>query len=114
MHRRPRWHWFVILLALGLSVGYSAHPADKENKEEPGLPQRPLTREDCDKLARLTPEQLRRQLGPPLHVNRQILSHRYLEQWLYEQPYLVRVEVDYVRGRKAYLLSVQPLMPPKP
>jgi len=77
------------------------------------LPQRPLTRDECQPLERLSLDQLRDRLGPPPRVSRQILYHRYLEQWTYEQPWRIRVEIDFPRGRQPQLLSVQPLGFPK-
>jgi hypothetical protein len=77
-------------------------------------PDRPLTPERCHQLSRWTPEEVRKLLGPPRHISRQLLYHRYLEQWLYEQPYQVRVEVDFTRGKQPHLQSVQPLPAPGP
>jgi hypothetical protein len=102
---------FFIVAVSSLSPWLCKAEADKE---EPRLPQRPLNPDDCDKLAVLPLEQLRAKLGPPRLINRQILYQRYLEQWLYDHPYLVRVEIDCVRGRKPHLLTVQPWQPGKP
>jgi hypothetical protein len=81
--------------------------------EPPPLPSKPLTKDDCDRLAQLSPEQLQQRLGcKPAHVCRQILFRHYQEQWIYEQPYQVRVEVDYPprgQGRKPQVLTIQPL-----
>jgi len=98
----------VVVAVLSLSRCLS------KEKEETRLPQRPLNADDCDKLAVLPLDQLRAKLGPPRLINRQILYQRYLEQWLYDHPYLVRVEIDYVRGRKPHLLTVHPWQPGKP
>jgi hypothetical protein len=53
----------------------------------------------------MTPAEVRQTLGPPNHVARQILYHRYLEQWIYNAPRSMRVEFDCPRGRPASLLS---------
>jgi hypothetical protein len=56
---------------------------------------------------RSSPEQVRQLLGPPTRTARQILYHRAREQWLYEAPFHVRLEFEYVRGQEPHLLSVQ-------
>lgn len=99
----------AVLLSLPLSDS-----AQEDKKQDTRWPPTALRREDCDNLARMSPDQIRTQLGPSRHINRQILYHRYVEQWIYEEPYFVRVEVDYVRGKKPHLLNVQPLRPAKP
>ncbi len=94
--------WLVVLALV--------QPAD------PGpapLPRKPLTVAECQPLQRLTLDQVRDRLGPPHHVSRQILRHRYLEQWTYEHPWRIRVEFDY-RGPQPQLLTVQPLDLPRP
>lgn len=52
---------------------------------------------------------VRRTLGPPKRVARQIFHHRYREQWLYEQPARLRVHFDCVRGQPARVVRIQPL-----
>jgi hypothetical protein len=50
-------------------------------------------------------EQVRAQLGgPPRRIARQILYHRYLEQWIYDTPPL-RLEFDCPRGQRPRLSS---------
>ncbi len=60
-------------------------------------------------LARLergmTPEQVRRFMGAPKQMARQILYHRYREQWIYDAPFLIRLTFDCPRGKKPQLLS---------
>ena len=69
-------------------------------------------------LNRLRPgmsqEEVRRLLGPPKQVARQILYRRYLEQWVYEGAGAVRIEFDCVRGKEPQILTVHPLTPPRP
>ena len=65
-----------------------------------------------DKLQRgLSLDQVRATLGPPQGVARQVLFHRYLEQWVYGPPYDFRLEFDCLRGQKAQLLTVHSLRP---
>ncbi len=52
----------------------------------------------------MTSEQVRKRLGAPKHIARQILYHRYLEQWIYEAPRAVRLTFDCPRGQKPQLL----------
>jgi hypothetical protein len=54
----------------------------------------------------LTPEQVRRMVGAPKHVARQILYHRYREQWIYDAPTPVRLTFDCPRGQKPQLLLI--------
>jgi hypothetical protein len=56
----------------------------------------------------MTPDQVRQILGPPNRVARQILYHRYLEQWVYSPPVAVRAEFDRHSGQPARLLSATP------
>jgi len=106
----------VLLLtgALWLLAGRLLPQAPDDEPARPLVPPGPLTREQCDKLARLTPEEVEKRLGRQRRVSRQILYHRYLEQWLYEHPYQVRVEIDFTRGKQPQLQSVLPLSPANP
>ncbi len=104
----PRFLGPATLSLLLLASLAAAQPPDPDPAP---LPRRPLTRVDCEPLARLTPDQLRERLGPPPHVSRQLLYHRYIEQWTYDQPWRIKVEIDYPRGRPLHL-TVQPLGPP--
>jgi hypothetical protein len=119
MNRSTRalsWH-LALLAGMFVVSPWPPNPTTSapDNKEDLRLPQRPLTRQECDKLAALPLEEIRQQLGPPRYINRQILNHRYLEQWLYEHPYFVRVEINPPRGdRKTHLLTVHPLQSAKP
>jgi hypothetical protein len=63
-----------------------------------------------DKLRRgMTPEQVREIVGAPKRLSRQILYHRYLEQWIYDTPVPVHLTFDCPRGRKPQLLSLHGL-----
>lgn len=71
--------------------------------------------EDADKkdpmllFARLkrgmTPEQVHQLVGSPKHIARQILYHRYREEWVYDTPVTVRITFDCPRGQKPQLLD---------
>jgi hypothetical protein len=52
--------------------------------------------------------EVRRLLGPPKRIARQILYGRYLEQWTYDDPAL-RIEFDWRKGQEKQILTVQPL-----
>jgi hypothetical protein len=83
-------------------------------------PDKPLSQVDkAERLRRVQPERsspeaVRRLLGEPSRKARQILYQRAREQWLYEAPFEVRLEFEYVRGQEPHLLSVQPVVPGKP
>jgi hypothetical protein len=54
----------------------------------------------------MTPEQVRQLVGAPKQIARQILYHRYREQWIYDPPISVRLTFDCRRGQKPQLLSL--------
>ena len=61
-----------------------------------------------DKLQRgMTLEQVREQVGPPKRIVRQILYHRHIEQWIYDQPVAARLQFDCLRGQKPQLVWKQ-------
>jgi hypothetical protein len=61
---------------------------------------------DFAKLKRgMTPQQVRQLVGAPKHIARQILYHRYREQWIYDAPTPVRLTFDCPRGQKPQLLN---------
>lgn len=61
---------------------------------------------DFTKLKRgMTPEQVRQLVGAPKQIARQILYHRYREQWVYDASVPVRLTFDCPRGQKPQLLS---------
>jgi hypothetical protein len=102
------------LAAVSVLILFALAPVDPPEAEMPPLPDRPLTVDECQPLARLTADQLRQRLGPPPHVSRQILYHRYVEQWTYERPWMIRVEIDSFRDRNQQRVTVQPIAPGKP
>jgi hypothetical protein len=53
------------------------------------------------------PKAVRDLLGRPRRVARQILSHRHIEQWLYDRPCPLRVTFDCPRGRKPQVVNVR-------
>jgi hypothetical protein len=82
------------LLAV-LGVGYSASAGDE-------------TVTHGQLRVGMTPAQVRAFLGPPRRVARQVLYHRYLEQWVYDAPHVLRVEFDCQRGQQARLVAANP------
>ncbi|HEY7158203.1 MAG TPA: hypothetical protein VH575_29895 [Gemmataceae bacterium] len=52
----------------------------------------------------MTPEQVRDKVGPPKRIARQILYHRHVEQWIYDQPIAARLQFDCPRGQKPHLV----------
>ena len=59
-------------------------------------------------------DRVRQLLGRPNQLARQVLHLRHLEQWVYESPFPVRVEIEHARGRQPHLLTVQLLTSRKP
>lgn len=58
----------------------------------------------------MTPEEVNNILRvPPKLISRQILYHRYHEQWLYEMAVPIRLTFDCRRGQMPQLLSVPKL-----
>jgi hypothetical protein len=62
----------------------------------------------------MTPDQVRDCLGPPKRISRQILYHRYLEQWIYDSPVAPRLTFDCPRGQKPQLIWKKKLAKPRP
>lgn len=106
----------LVLLLAALSLAARPPQADAPL---PFDPNKPLT--DAERAERLkqvqpglSPEQVRQLLGPPGRTARQILYRRSREQWLYDAPFAVRLEFEYVRGQEPHLQSVQPVVAGKP
>ncbi|HEY7327406.1 MAG TPA: hypothetical protein VH592_07200 [Gemmataceae bacterium] len=87
----------VLFLLLAPLISGGAEFADKD-KDIPKL--------DLAKLKRgMTPDQVRKLVGAPKHIARQILYHHYREQWVYDAANPVRLTFDCPRGQKAQLLN---------
>jgi hypothetical protein len=56
----------------------------------------------------MTPNEVKKLLGEPAYVSRQILHRRHIETWIYDQANLEFVEFEYVRGEEPRLLNVHP------
>jgi hypothetical protein len=78
-------------LGLALVGGASSPPHDDTRDLRPGI----------------TPAEVRQAFGPPKRLARQVLYHRYLEQWIYDAPASLRVEFDYPRGLPARFTSAR-------
>jgi hypothetical protein len=53
-------------------------------------------------------------LKPPKKVARQILLGKHLEQWTYDEPIALRIEIRGFRGQEAHVVSVHSLRSKKP
>ena len=96
----------------GTETGAAAPP-------EPFDPAKPLSDDERDRRREqvqrgLWPDQVRDLIGPPKRVARQILYQHYLEQWVYDAPFDLRIEFDCPRGQQPQVQSVQPLRPNRP
>jgi hypothetical protein len=98
--QRLAWRWLLALVVL-LPFGSSIVPAGGNAEDERDVPARAF-----DKLqAGMSPEQVRQLVGAPPLIARQILYHRYREQWIYDAPILARLTFECIRGQKPRLLS---------
>jgi hypothetical protein len=61
----------------------------------------------------MTAAEVRALLGPPKRVGRQVVHKRCLEQWVYETPFAVRIDFDWVQGRPSQILTVHSISPPR-
>jgi hypothetical protein len=109
----------LVVLALGLAAFAPAAGEPQPHALPPFDPDKPLPEaERAERLeqvkAGLSPDQVRHLLGSARRNARQILYHRAREQWVYEAPFSVRLEFEYVRGQEPRLLSVQPTTASKP
>src|SRR5439155_23557504 len=53
-----------------------------------------------------TAAEVRQRFGPPARVSRQVLFRRHVEQWHYESPQTLRVEMNCLTGEETYVCSV--------
>jgi hypothetical protein len=56
----------------------------------------------------MTANEVRRLLGPPVRIVREVLYRRHIEQWVYENPHPFRVQISCVRGEDPVVTSVIP------
>ena len=54
----------------------------------------------------MTAEEVRKRLGPPRTVAREVLYGRYLEQWTYDAP-AVRIEFDWRKGEPKQIQTIR-------
>ncbi len=89
---------FLVVLIARLLFNAGVALEAKKDTDDPAL-----------KFARLkrgmTPEQVRQIVGSPKQIARQILYHRYREQWIYDAAGPVRLTFDCPRGQKPQLLT---------
>jgi hypothetical protein len=62
----------------------------------------------------ITAAKVMERLGQPKRIARQILLGRHVEQWSYEEPILLRIELRGARGEETRVGSVHPLRSKKP
>jgi len=54
----------------------------------------------------MTANEVRRLLGPPVRIVREVLYRRHIEQWVYENPHPFRVQISCVRGEDPVVTGV--------
>jgi hypothetical protein len=112
--KRRTWPAVLAVAALGLALaaGSGDGPARSAPPPlEPFDPKKVLSDAECAARIRevregLTPKQVEVLLGPPKRVARQILYPCYLEQWVYDAPFNLRVEFRCPHGQEAHVQSV--------
>ena len=98
---------FILMAALFSLAFLWSGIAGVAANDEKGQDDRPRA---FAKLERgMTPEQVRQLVGAPQRIARQILYHRYREQWLYDTPAPIRLTFDCPRGQKPELLAIPTL-----
>ncbi len=101
---RSRTYALLLVLAACIAL-VSLRSRDgiaSRGERNPDNPMRPFA-----KLKRgMSPEQVRELVGPPKRIARQILYHRYREQWLYETNQPVRLLFDCPLGQLPQLLTL--------
>jgi hypothetical protein len=101
----------LIVLTLFAAVAFVG---DRPSPGRAGPPEPPPPVDGNSLRPGMTQDEVRRLLGPPKRMARQILYRRYLEQWVYEGANPVRIEFDCVRGKEPQILTVHPLTPIHP
>src|SRR5262249_47747457 len=96
---------------LGASLGRATEPAVEMDENVPANDSR---RKPPDVKPGMSAGEVRDRIGSPKKVARQILFRRHLEQWTYDTPIPVRLELDGVRGQEPRVVSVHPLRSEKP
>ncbi len=105
----------AVVLCLGTAT--SADPETVARNDGPPPEQvEPMDRQRKVQQVRpgMTPDEVRRLLGPPERVARQILYRRYLEQWIYDPPLSLRIGWDCLSGQDPQVQTVQATTPEKP
>jgi hypothetical protein len=101
-----RYHLCLLSVAsaLGLTPLRASHDdGPRHGDQDASAPQKGEIRKG------MTADEVRVRLGPPTKVARQILFRRHLEQWTYDAPIGLRIELDCVRGQNAQVASVHSL-----
>jgi hypothetical protein len=95
MRQFLRWR-LRLLIGLGLLSTLGVGVWDWGWAEQPARLRSGMTTEEVHKL-----------IGPPKRTARQILSHRYREQWIYDPPLPARLQFDCRRGQQPQLLDTK-------
>jgi hypothetical protein len=104
----------LLFLVVGMSVFLIFGPSSPAREEDKKEENKEELVQAFAKLERgMTLEQVRAKVRPPKRIARQFLYHRYLEQWIYDQPSSVRLTFDCPRGQKPHLLEKPLLLPEK-
>ncbi len=97
LRSRPLWRAVLLLLTLLVFGASDVGFTQEQVKEDPASAFAKLE-------SGMTADQVRQRVGTPKHIARQILYHRYLEQWIYDGPVAARLQFDCPRGQQPQLL----------
>jgi hypothetical protein len=92
-----------MLFMMGLSLLFSVPAALSAVK----LQASPRSRDLAPIRIGMSPAEVRKLVGPPTHVARQILYRRYLEQWIYDDDPATWIEFDCRRGSEPTVTGVR-------
>ena len=90
--------WLPAVLLLGVALPGAADPVPPGGRD-PRL---------AAAVPGAKPAEVKRALGEPARVSRQVLYRRYLEQWGYDAPLPVRVEWEFAHGQEPRFLGASP------
>lgn len=108
----------LLLVCLILFLGFSVIEGRGDDKGQPPA-QKPRTPEDAPAANRgvskgMPASKVIEIVGQPRRIARQILFRSHVEQWSYEEPIDLRIELRGVRGQEAQVVSVHSLRSKKP
>ncbi len=109
--------WLLLFLAAGWGgAALFGQIPDAAASKADAVPQPRTPRKQLLQELRpgLSEDRVLQLLGRPNRLARQVLHLRYLEQWVYDSPFPLRIEIEHALGRPPHVLTVQSLTSEKP